>query len=152
MDLQTLWAQDDVTQIATNDHYEGRGENGEEKSSPVLIAELHTGVTIPFSYNLLLVFVWPIKMSSLPGETHLRKKKNKCSTKHFRFPSGKLQWAAKPMTHRPHPPDGDGKLITKYLLLKVQWEWPQRSCWGEKGLNFVLRQLSLLSELDLLIS
>lgn len=75
MDLQTLWAQDDVTQIATNDHYKGRGENGEEKSSPVLIAELHTGVTIPFSYNLLLVFVWPIKMSSLPGETHLRKKK-----------------------------------------------------------------------------
>lgn len=60
MDLRNLRAQDGTTQIATNDHYKARGENGkeQEKSNPVLIAELHVEVTLSSPSNLLLIFVF----------------------------------------------------------------------------------------------
>lgn len=60
MDLRNLRAQDGMTQIATNDHYKARGENGkeQEKSNLVLIAKLHMGVTLSSPSNLLLNFVF----------------------------------------------------------------------------------------------
>lgn len=60
MDLQNLRARDGMTQIATNDHYKAQGENGkeQEKSNPVLIAELHVEVTLSSPSNLLLIFVF----------------------------------------------------------------------------------------------
>lgn len=61
-------------------------------------------------------------------------------------------WAPRPAIPVLHPPDGDGKLVTKYLLLQAEWELSQRTRRGEKDLNFVLRPLSPLTELDHLIS
>lgn len=60
MDLWNLRAQDGMTQIATNDHYKARGENGkeQEKSNLVLIAKLHMGVMLSSPSNLLLNFVF----------------------------------------------------------------------------------------------
>lgn len=60
MDLWNLRAQDGMIQIATDDHYKARVQNGkeQEKSNPVLIAELHMGVTLSFPSNLLLIFVF----------------------------------------------------------------------------------------------
>lgn len=60
MDLQNLRAQDGMTQIATNDHYKSRGENGkeQEKGNPVLITEVHMGVMLSSLPNLLLIFTF----------------------------------------------------------------------------------------------
>lgn len=85
-------------------------------------------------------------VNSVLGATRLGKEKKKS------LPSGKLLWVARAVicTHR--SPDGGGKLKSKNVLLKAECDQPQRRCWGERGLNCALRQLSPLSELDLLIS
>lgn len=76
MDLQFLRAQDDMTQIATNDHHNGRGENGQgkEKSSPVPVAELHTRITL--SYVSSCVFD-PPRCQVCAGGNAFRKRKKK---------------------------------------------------------------------------
>lgn len=75
MDLQILRVQDDMTQIATNDHHMGWGENGwgKEKSSPVPIAELHAGITL--SYESSSVSSTHQVVKSVLGATRLGKEK-----------------------------------------------------------------------------
>lgn len=145
MDLQILRVQDDMTQIATNDHHMGWGENGwgKEKSSPVPIAELHTGITL--SYESSCIF-YPPSCQLCAGGNTFRKTEKKS------LPSGKLLWVARAAIRTHRSPDGGGKLKSKNVLLKAECDQPQRRCWGERGLNCALRQLSPLSELDLLIS
>lgn len=136
--------QDGMARTAANDHYRAQGKNGkeQEKSNSVLIASWALESHCPLLTSSSSLCLTQQEVQFVPQATPQKRLS----------PRGKLLWPPKPVSRAHCPADGDGELLTKHLLLKAEWELSQRTCWGENGLNVVLRQLCPLTQLDHLIN